>query len=173
MGITQRAFKKDKYSGPIQRDSDSIVCDGVLTFCFCFCVSNVGTIDSSHHLEPSSKDRWQVGEQLREIQITISWGCAEMSGRVSPSCLLKASLHIFSLIMSKLPGVIQPLQCTTTGASLSCDSDESGLWLGCVSSLVQWNINSVPFTMDRGRFLVRMKSSCSWAAWAWTPVGFR
>lgn len=173
MGITQRAFEKDKYSGPIQRDSDSIVCDGVLTFCFCFCVSNVGTIDSSHHLEPSSKDRWQVGEQLREIQITISWGCAEMSGRVSPSCLLKASLHIFSLIMSKLPGVIQPLQCTTTGASLSCDSDESGLWLGCVSSLVQWNINSVPFTMYRGRFLVRMKSSCSWAAWVWTPVGFR
>lgn len=46
-------FKKYRYSGLLQRDSDSVVCDGFLTFGFFFsCVSNVGTTDSIHHLEP-------------------------------------------------------------------------------------------------------------------------
>lgn len=62
-GGSPRELLRNKHLGPIQRDSDSVVCDGVLTFCFCFCVSDVGPADESHHLEPSSKDR--TGETMR------------------------------------------------------------------------------------------------------------
>lgn len=103
-GESPRELLRNKHLGPIQRDSDSVVCDGVLTFCFCFCVSDVGTADESHHLEPSSKDR--TGE-TGEIQVIISWGWGERNKTVSLSILLKTSLRIFSLVTPnflELPG---------------------------------------------------------------------
>lgn len=92
-GHHSRSFKKHKHAGPIQGDADPVVCDEFLTLCFFPCVSNVGTTDSIHHLEPLWKGQvgwgsegrltshlWRVGETVvflstpRETPLHVSSG---------------------------------------------------------------------------------------------------
>ena len=152
MGLTQGAFKNRNTQAHPERFWFNCLWWGpdVLLVFSCFWCGD-------HWLKPSSKDR-TGGKQLREIQITISWGWGERNKMVSLPTLWKCLLWI----TWKLPAVIQPLRFTATGGKLTHPVNQMNWGSGyIVSSLVQWNINPFLFIVDSGRFLGKMRSSCS------------
>lgn len=134
-GRRSGSLKKYRYSGPIQTDPYSAVCDGFLTFCFFPCVSNMGTTDSIHHLELLWEGQvgWGNEGRLKSLLWRLGETVVFLSARETPC------MSVSSVLRPTLARVTQTL-LPATGAKQTRPANQragalttSGVELGSVT----------------------------------------
>lgn len=154
------SFKKYKYSDPIQRDSDWLSRMGSSHFAFVFVFLMweplIKAIILSHH------QRTGQGINYRRFKSLSPQGGERWTKR----CLFPPfwkRLCISSLIMAELSGVTQRFGLTTAWGKLTCLVNQMNPSSDFIMYPIWFSetLTHYFFTLHCGRFLVRMKSSCS------------